>query len=141
MSSFSMHITKARPSSSGFLRSVFLALAISLAGCLLVWALDLGSGAYFAVALIATLGGGSVFAARMVAEAPVEGSVRFRVPQALEGLTRRVVGLPTTPTLLLALTGPSRSGKTEIAAAIAAHHSDWARASFGDFVRAYGWQS
>jgi hypothetical protein len=136
MSSFRMHTTTVGSSSSGFLRSVFLAVAISLAGCLLVRALDLASGAYLAVALIATLGGGSVFAARMVAEAPAEGPARFRVPKALKSLTRLVAGIPTTPTLLLALTGPSRSGKTEIAAAIAAHHGDWARASFGGFVRA-----
>jgi hypothetical protein len=136
MASLSMHITKNRPSTSGFLRSVILALAISFAGCSLIWALDLASSAYFVVALMGAIGGGAVFAVRMIAEAPVEGPIRFRVPQTLKILAKRVAGMPTSPTLLIALTGPSRSGKTEIAAAIAARHTDWARASFGDFVRA-----
>ena len=110
---------------------------VAVVGGLVAWALGWGSGAYFAIAVLAASAGGWIVTRRMLTESRGARSEADSLVPMPTGARGQSMSIATDENqVLVALVGHSRSGKTEIAQWVANHHPDWAWASCGGFVLA-----
>lgn len=129
-----------------FIRAVspLMVLAmVVIVGVILARANDWSTGALWALAVVATIVAGAVFAVPAALRAP---SLRTAMSTAGDEKTSLTIGARVTdeyldlgefsPERVLVLSGHSRSGKSTIAKALIAQQPEWARASCGEFVRA-----